>query len=69
MISIEIDNDFGKQFKFEILQDTIPSFELWNFASGQPPLRQVPKGLFYLEHIRNNYQKLSLPPQTRRAFH
>ena len=46
MMSIDIDNDFGRQFKFEILQHTLPSFEFSNFASGQPPLRQMPKGPF-----------------------
>ena len=72
-ISIDIDNDFGRRYKFEILQHTLASFEFSNFASRQPPLRQVKflsaQRSSYLEHERKNYQNLFLPPQTGKAFH
>ena len=32
-ISIDIDNDFEKRYKFEILQHSLRSFEFSNFTS------------------------------------
>ena len=71
-ISIDIDNDLEKRYKFEILQHALQSFDFSNFTSRQPPLRQLKyvsaQRRFYLEHVRNNYQKLWFPTQTQKGL-
>ena len=55
-ISIDIDYEFEKRYKFEILQHTLLTIQFFNFASRSPLLNKVKlfsaQRTFYLKYVR-----------------